>query len=205
VLVGLLVLPVGFNVLAYVALQIGAYPRHFIYILPLGLIIAVRGAFMAAHLLANSMSRWGSNSDITGKFGRLTEQYGAPSVLVILLIGSLASLIPSYQTPKQDYRGALAYVDQQREPQELVAAVGLAASPYRLLYGPDLLFPETTEALAALEGDGRTVWVIYTFSRDMRIRFGDLFDYLEENYEDQAAFPGTVGDGTIYVMKKKAE
>ena len=86
----------------------------------------------------------------------------------------------------------------------VVTAVGLAASSYRALYGPDLLFPETAEALAALEEDGRPVWVLFTFPRDMRIRYGDLFDYIEAHYERQAVFPGTVGDGAIYVMKTKA-
>jgi hypothetical protein len=38
----------------------------------------------------------------------------------------------------------------------------------------------------------------------MRIRFGELFDYIQEHYERQAVFPGTVGDGDIYVLKRAA-
>jgi hypothetical protein len=199
--VGMLVLPAGFNVLAVFAMRVGTYPRHFLYMLPLALIIAVRGAFSAVDLTGLALERL----KIGGKsLIHPLKQYGAPVLLALVLAASLVSLIPYYQTPKQDYRGALAFVEQNQGPVDVVSAVGLAAPSYRALYGPHLAFPETAEALAALERDDGSVWVIFTFPRDMRIRFGELFDYIQEHYERQAVFPGTVGDGDIYVLKRAA-
>ena len=63
-------------------------------------------------------------------------------------------------------------------------------------------FPETIEALQALEASNQPVWVLYTFPRDMRLRFSDLYDYVQNEYELVAVLPGTLSDGTLYVTRR---
>ncbi|MCI0398183.1 MAG: glycosyltransferase family 39 protein [Chloroflexi bacterium] len=193
-LIGLLIFPAGFNALALLALQVGAYPRAFLYLLPLGLVVAVRGAFVSIGWLAGRLA---------GAAGSWLRQYGGAALLGLLVVASLLSLIPYYRVPKQNYTGALAYVEERREPGDVVAAVGLAISSYRVLYAPNLAFPETAEELAALRGPDHATWVIYTFQRDMRIRYNDLYNAIERDFTLEAAFPGTVGDGTVWVVRSK--
>jgi len=131
----------------------------------------------------------------------LTAVLRCSAVLALVFLASLASLIPYYRTPKQDYSGALAYVEAQRRPEDVVAAVGLAASGYRGLYGPHLAFPQDIAELSRLQEGDHATWVLYTFTRNLRVTNPALLDYLEENFTPQASFPGTVGDGTIYVLR----
>lgn len=194
-LVGMLVFPAGYTLLAIISLSSGAYPRQFIYILPIAFILVVRGATVSTDWL-------GTNTPPKLKqAGLWLRQNGATALLSLVVVASLLSLIPYYRTPKQSYRATLAYIESQKQPEDIIVAVGLASSSYRALYGPDLLFPETRDELIALEGETHTTWVIYTFQRDMRIRFGDLYDYLEDNYTLDTTFPGTVGDGTLWVRR----
>ena len=171
----------------------GAYPRHFLYVLPLALVVTVRGAFVLAAWLAHRLP-----------FAQAAERlhnYGGAALLGLVVLASLLSLVPYYQTPKQDYTGALAYIEARREPADVVAAVGIAATGYKALYAPNLAFPETVEELTVLRGDDHNIWVIYTFQRDMRIRFSDIYDYIQHDFTLVASFPGTVGDGTIWVAR----
>jgi hypothetical protein len=45
------------------------------------------------------------------------------------------------------------------------------------------------------------VWVLYSFPRDMPLRFPDLYDYIRSHARIVTTSPGTVGDGAIYVAR----
>src|SRR5262249_13789021 len=114
---------------------------------------------------------------------------------------SAASLPPYYRYPKQDYMGALQFVNARKAVTDTVSAVGMAANVYRTYYAPGLDFPATRAELAALRGPGHSIWILYSFPRDMRIRFAEIYAYLRANAQIIKVFPGTVGDGTIYVAR----
>lgn len=171
------VLPALFNVAALALLRYGAYPRSFLYVLPPTLLLFVRGALAV-----------------------LGRRLGTALVGAVLLASAL-SLTWNYRHPKQDYPGALLAARAQRRPGEPIAAVGLAAVAYRHFYGPDLAFPESAAQLAALE-EGR-VWLLYSFPRDMRARFPELFDRVEARYVRVAVFRGTLGDGDLYLCRSR--
>ncbi|HUF16831.1 MAG TPA: glycosyltransferase family 39 protein, partial [Thermoanaerobaculia bacterium] len=103
----------------------GAYPRFFLYVLPFALLIAVRGAFVIGEWLAAGLSlrrRW----------------LPAFAILALLFISSIVSLVPNYIYPKQDYRGALAWVESTKGTGDMVAAAGLAATAYQVYHAPSL-------------------------------------------------------------------
>lgn len=180
----MLVLPVLFNILALAVLDFGAYPRSFLYILPFGTLILMRGAI--------SLGAW------TGRFFRIRTptDYVLPALLLLV---SALMLPNNYRYPKQNYTGALAYTRAQATPGDIIVSVGYLASGYRSYYAPDLAFPENAEALDGLRGQGHRVWVLYSFTRDMRRHFPDIQDYIEKEFHLQRRFPGTLGDGTVYV------
>ena len=181
----MLVLPASINVIALVLLDFGAYPRAFLYILPFGILIMVRGAFILSGWVARRL-RLAAGAD-----------YGLPA---LLLAATVAMLPYNYRHPKQDYSGALAYARALAGPEDVIAAVGYLSSGYRNYYAPDLAFPETAAELDALRRQGRHVLVLYSFTRDMRRFLPDLQRYIEANLQFQRKFPGTLGDGTIYLF-----
>ena len=191
---GLLVLPPVFGVLAMLVLRYGAYPRAFLYVLPLSLLLVVRGAMEAGDWLARRLAP-------AGGWRRAAQSYLGLTIVGLMLALSAVSLIYYYRYPKQDYTGALAYVEANRSADDTVAAVGQAAAPYEMYYAPGLAFPATPGELAALEQPGRSVWILYSFPRDMRLWFSDLFDYMETHAELTAVFPGTLDDGNLYVAR----
>ncbi len=124
--------------------------------------------------------------------------------MALLVIASAYALSYNYRYPKQDYRGALDYVMDYKAPQDIVGAVGWAATSYRFYYGPALEFPQSVADLRALQNEGRPVWVLYSFTRDMNRLWPDLYRYLREEYEPVASFRGTLPDGTVYVVRHSA-
>lgn len=180
----MLLLPPLFNVTALTILDFGAYPRSFLYIMPFGILILIRGAFV--------LGAWAN-----GLFRRqLQLHYLAP---LLLLMASALMLPHNYRYPKQDYTGALAYTRAQAAPGDIIAAVGYLASGYRNLYAPELAFPKNAGELHELREKGIRVWVLYSFTRDMRRHFPDIQDYLESEFQPERKFPGTLGDGTVYL------
>ena len=75
----------------------------------------------------------------------------------------------------------------------------MAGFVYRELHDPDIVALEAIEALDMARQRAATVWVLYSFPRDMRLRFDELFDAIERDGELKAVFPGTAGDGALYV------
>lgn len=183
----LLALPAVLNVVALVVLQFGAYPRSFLYVLPFLLLLVVRGLFVTARFVG---ARW------TGM--PVAPRRLATAATLALALVSAASLAFLYRYPKQDYTGALAYARAHAGEGERICAVGYARTSYQAYHGPELCFPETVEALHDLR---RThgVWVLYSFPRDMRRHFAPVYDHLQEQFELVATFPGTLGDGYLYV------
>lgn len=183
---GLIVLPPLFNVVALVLLNFGAYPRSFLYVLPFACIVLIHGGRFIIETIAERV------------VPRLRAQAGT-----VLLAGGVAlsavTVLYNYAYPKQDYTGALAYARERAGPGDTIAAIGLAAGSYRDYYAPDLAFPDTTAALDTFEDDG-AVWVLYSFPRDMRLRFPELYDDVQARYEAVAIFPGTLEEGSLYVM-----
>ncbi len=178
---------------AILLLRYGAYPRAFLYVLPFAILFVVRGAAALGRALAQRLRR--------GPGWRLSPDATGVALAGALVLAAAAGLPANYRRPKQDYTGALAFVRARMAPGDRVAAVGMAAGVYRDYYRAAVDAPSTPAQLAALREPGRAVWVLYSFPRDMRLRFGPLDDYLRREAARVATFPGTVGDGALYVVR----
>ncbi len=169
----------------------GAYPRFFLYVLPFALLIAVRGAFVLGDWLSARLSlrqRW----------------LPAFMILSVLIISSLVSLVPNYVYPKQDYSGALAWVESRRGAEDVVAAAGLAATAYQVYHAPSLpALHDLADLERVLTASTGKLWILYTFPRDMRLRYEPLYDAIERDFEIVNQFRGTVEGGDLYVVRSK--
>src|SRR5262249_17245215 len=141
----LLVLPPALGAGAIVLLRYGAYPRAFLYVLPLALLVAVRGGMECGDWAARRLVP-------TGRWQRLARAHLGVGIVGAIILLSAASLPPYYRYPKQDYMGALQFVNARKAVTDTVSAVGMAANVYRTYYAPGLDFPATRAELAALRG-----------------------------------------------------
>ena len=118
---------------------------------------------------------------------------------VLIILGSLVILPHNYRYPKQNSTGSLAFVQSQAGPDDVIAVVGHLGGGYENYFSPDLAFPESVEELEALRGPDHRVWVLNSYSRDMRTRLAEISDYLQQEFQLEKTFPGTLGDGNVYL------
>lgn len=189
----MLVLPVVFNVAALGFFEFGAYPRSFLYLLPFGILVLMRGAIVVGEQVRVWFPEWGAKWPLESM------------IPTGILLGAILLLTYNYGNPKQNYTGSLAYAREQAAPNDVIASVGYLASGYREYYGRDLAFPESVEELRALHGPERRVWLLYSFTRDMRRHLPDIQDYIEDNLRIERVFPGTLGDGDVYLVVSPAQ
>jgi len=170
---------------AAVIVLIGAAmrPRFFFPLLGFALIFVVRGALQAAQL-ATSSARAGA------------AQLAGAAIVAAMAIVSALSLRYNYQYPKQDFEGALRYVESHREPDEAVVTAGAAKFPYSSYYQTTWTPIEESAPIESLLAHHGRTWVVYSFPEYMDAK---LEAFLRDQCGDRQVFPGTVGGGDVVV------
>ena len=83
--------------------------------------------------------------------------------------------------------------------------MGLASYPFQNYYAPGWLAAEDIAGLNEIAGSSKRHWLVYTFPRYLRVVHPGLFERIESDYEPMGNFAGTLGDGTIFLWRSKAE
>jgi 4-amino-4-deoxy-L-arabinose transferase-like glycosyltransferase len=194
---GLFLLPCAIGVLAVWTLNRPFYPRFLFVGLPVLFLCLVRGARVIEQCI---VSRFNS-----GPVGIALRGVVPVLVSATVLVGCGASVAECYRIPKQDFAGALAYVQQARAAGESVATVGMAAVCIGRHYGVGvggLLVVRQPEELAK-GADGHAEWLIYTFAEQLAAVNPLLWAAVQERYSPERVFPGTVAGGEVYVCRRK--
>ena len=175
-------------------------PRFFLLLLLLAILSAAAAVQILASFAAARL--------------RLSGRAASGVVLACLAIMGVAagrSLPYYYRTPKQPYRGALAFATS-RDGQGRIVVMSNAAGGFRY-YSARL--PEIERArivyaanLAAFDslthGDqGAPVQVLTTFSRALRIELPDVAKRLSSEWVADTTLASTVGDAEITVWSKR--
>jgi uncharacterized membrane protein len=169
------------------------YPRFYFYLLAFGVLILVRGAMAAAAALAGRF-RPRATSRASGL------QWG--TALVVLMIGgSGVTLERNYRYPKQDYTGAIQFVETRREAAETVVTAGEISYVSQGYFGRPWTKVESVAQLEALRGQGRRVWLLYTFPIYIERKTPELMAAIRQECAEKFVFPGTVGGGDITVCR----
>ena len=163
------------------------WPRFFLTDVVLCLVLAVAGVAAIAELVAKDHAA-----------ARLKYLGWAFGIAV-----SAVWATQNFRAPKQDFAGAVAFVQQESEPGDTFASLGLASEPISSYFAPDWASVFDASALQALmRAPGRT-WVVYAFPEPTRITFPDAIEVLERDFESVAHFPGTLGGGSVLVWREK--
>jgi mannosyltransferase len=113
-----------------------------------------------------------------------------------MAIVSALSLRHNYQYPKQDFEGALRYVESHRQPEEAVVTAGAAMFPYSSYYQTTWTPIEESAPVESLLGHQGRTWVVYSFPEYMDAK---LDAFLRDQCGNRQVFPGTVGGGDVVV------
>jgi uncharacterized membrane protein len=177
------------------ALAFRIWPRYFFIDAAFALIFLVRGAFVFASFAARELNR--------RKLLRIEENSAALLACAAMTAASLVLLPRNYAMPKQDFQGAVEYVEASRAPEDAVASIGLAHLPFGLYYAPRWAQPDTLEELQALRTERGRLWVVTAFGAHTRNMHPDIMDSLSSDFEEVREFPGTLGDGYVHVYRSR--
>lgn len=123
----------------------------------------------------------------------------------ILLVAASASTVPRAWNPKQDFEGALRYVQDSRQPGDAVATVNLTVLAYSEYFHTDWQPVASIGELADLRRRPGRTWIVYTLPQVLRVKDPAMMAAIEKDFRTVRQFGGTLGDGKIYVGLAEAE
>jgi len=164
-------------------LRLPMQPRFFFILIGFASLIAVRGAIVLGNWVA---CKWRTVSGLT-----LNSRSVGISLAGAMILANVMSLGYLYRYPKQDYAGAMRYLETHRSPEEPVI---VAPKSLRDYYGRDWLTVENKDELPIPES-GRA-WILYTLPQYMRPMLGNS---IRQKCPQVVAFHGTLSGGDVFV------
>jgi 4-amino-4-deoxy-L-arabinose transferase-like glycosyltransferase len=172
------------------------YPRFFFFLLPYAILMVVRGLEVTGLWLGQHLAGFSPG---------LARGRAIGTALCVVAIAAFAlSLGAVYRYPKQDFVGAMEYVEAHRSPGETVLIVGAARRPiqdYHERPWPVVASPAAIDSLAGPAG----YWLVYTFPRYIEHETPALMRRIRETCDEREVFRGTVGGGDIIVCRVTKE
>ena len=188
----LLMTPGGLMALALLLVNQNLWPRFFFFCIGFAFLLLVRGGMVWGDVVA-----WFFGRDIS------TGKHWGIALVILALLGSLWPLRAAYIYPKQDFVGAMRYVDAHRQPGEPVVVAGLAVFPYRNYYGRDWTAVETGAQLEAARVPGKATWLVEWNATYIKSRQPEIWKAIKSEFSLVHDFGGTLGDGIIYVWREE--
>jgi hypothetical protein len=125
------------------------------------------------------------------------------ALCAIVIAASGISVAGAYQ-PKQDYGGALAFVQHQRRPGDIILTVGLTVFPYQRFYKVDWDNVTTLEELDGARSRGTRTWLIYTMPIVLQAAYPEIMKSIATDFETIRIFRGSLKGGDIVVSRVKS-
>ena len=183
----LFVLPTAVTILGVVVLKVWLAPRFFFFLIGVGALVVARGALIVGTWLAARGPRVAQ---------RLGATAMAASLVGLVMLVNVLALGHLYRYPKQDYEGAMKYVEARQRPGDAVVTAGLAGRAYREYYGKawaDVMTPDEAQRARAA---ARQLWIIHTL---LQFRDPPLFAWMRRECRVVEIFPGTVAGADVVV------
>lgn len=192
----LLTLPAVVTVMGAFAARGTMYPRFFFLLAGFALLIGMRGCFVTAEWVARRLC-W---SETAG------HRLGA-AVAGAVIVLSAATVPLNWRYPKQDFEGAMAYVEREAGSSDRIVVADVTASVYGPYYDRPWHVVRSGEEMDGwrrkVEAGGRPLWFVYTFPRYLEKFSHSLATYAQRECTGDRVrrFRGTVGDGDILVCR----
>ncbi len=189
VFVALSVLPGLLIVVLMLSLDRNLWPRMLFHEIGFAVIMMAVGCLAIGDYIVKSASG-------------LSKHIAIMPVLLLIFVFTL-SLPGLYKYPKQDFTGARDFVRANRGADDQVIGIHTAGRIYTLYYAPEWPKASTIEELEALKSRIGHTWVLYTLPRAVKNNLPELWLVLQSDYEVVKEFPGTLGDGNIFVLRSR--
>jgi len=191
-LVGIMLIPGIFGPAMVLSSGHPLWPRFFFFLAGFGVLTLIRGLMIFGSYL--------------GKMLQVNHQTLQPvgMVLCILTISLSAISVAWAYGPKQDFGGALTFVEKNREPTDAVVSVGLATFTYQKLYGREWDKADTVQELNTIRSHNKRTWVVYTMPLHLESYFPEILSSIESEFEEIKVFPGTLGGGAVFVRRSSS-
>lgn len=174
------------------------YPRFYFFLIGFAVLIVMRGVMVIPRWIVAHWPGSGAKANL-----RLAPALSA-AFATVLFASSAFSLVRNYRYPKQDFEGAIRFVDAERGGGEPVVTAGASTDPLLHYYAKPWESVETVDQLRAICNRGAAVWVVYTFPRYLESWSPPLADMIRKEFAVVKVFPGTVGDGDVFVAKSQS-
>ncbi len=188
-------IPLTLIVLRFLSFRI--WPRYFFIDIGFILLCTIHGVFVSSQYLARSLRIF--------KQWRVTGEMLAVTASSIAVVGSLFLLPPNYRYPKQDFVGARDLVERTRAPQDRVASFGVASLAFAKYYAPDWQVVNSWRDIEDMHSPSGSTWLVYTFPTSMAENYPDVLKGLASDFDLLQQFPGTLGDGTVFVYRSRVQ
>ncbi len=187
----ILLLPACFTLAVLLASGHNLWPRFFFSSAPFFVLIVLRG-------LAAGVERFTRSP-------RLAPLCSALRIVVLgLFCLASAATVPAAWGPKQDFQGAIEFLEAHAGPRDAVVTFDMSALPMRELYGKPWPQVDTLAELGAVERDHPRTWlVLCTPDPRMQALFPTLREHFSRAYVRARAFPGTVGGSEVVVLESR--
>jgi hypothetical protein len=187
----LLIIPALLCAAVVMGLKHRLWPRYFFFAMGFAALVAVRGAMLLGALAAR----------LPGVGSKQAVRAGTALCAGLIFVSALSA--PAAYGPKQDYLGALAFVEANRESGDAVVTAGVAYFPYQKLYRRDWESVESLERLDSIRANAKRTWLIYTLSPQIETSFPEIMASIRRDFKVIGQFPGTLGGGTLYVCRSE--
>lgn len=188
-MLALLLLPAMLGTAVVLGMGHPLWPRFFFFLTGFVALVVVHGVMILAASFAQACKLSHAKGLVLGTV-----------VSMMLVLGSAISL-PAVYAPKQDYDGALTYVERNRYFEDAVVTVGLARFPYQQFFQTNWSTVETVQELNAIRSWANRTWVVMTMPMHLEVYAPDIWISLKSEFLLQTVFPGTLGDGAVYVYR----
>jgi 4-amino-4-deoxy-L-arabinose transferase-like glycosyltransferase len=189
VVIALLFIPAVMCAAAVIGMGHHVWPRLFFFSFGFAALVAIRGTMLSAVMMTKLL-----------RMPMATRMPVGTAASVALVLAS-ALAIPRAYAPKQDFAAALEFVEAAKQPGDIVATVGLATFTFKHFYRRPWDEVNTLEELNSLRAHAGRTWLIFTFPTHVAAVYPEIMATIRKDSEIIKQFPGTVGDGTIFVSR----
>jgi mannosyltransferase len=166
------------------------FPRTFFFLIGFLVMIMIRGAMLLGQWSQSRIRPSAVHSNLLG------------GALCLGLVFVSALSVPRVYGPKQDYQGALAFIEEKERPGDQVVVVGFNAT-FAFQKFLQVNWPEvrTLDDLNDIRSRSTRTWLVYTISRHIESEYPGIYESLQRDFTLIKAFPGTLEDGEIYAWR----
>jgi mannosyltransferase len=177
-------LPVAVTMATLLATSHNLWPRFFFFASGFFVLAALRGGFA----IVSAVVRWHPERVAVA---------GAVAVGVLSLV-----TVPAAWQPKQQFRAAHEFIEQERRAGDAVVALDAAAEVYELRgWTRDWRLTRTLPALEQVVRSAPRTWIVFTLRARIRALAPELYEgFSNSRFQVVRVFSSTVGDGEIHVL-----